>query len=636
MSYKALLFSSDEATARVIAQVLSELEFQAEPHKEPFAAVKALTSSQVDAMVIDCANEQDAALLVKSARNSASNQQSLFIAIVDGKSGVTSAFRLGANLVLTKPVSMEQAKNTLRMARGLLQKNVAAKTAPAVASQVSQSKPPVSAPKVEAPSAAPVVAPPIVPPSITPPPISAAPAAAAPAPAMTKAPVIPSAWMPSSQVAVPSASVLETEKETAPSLDAADAGLLDSLPEVAAPQPPVQSAPPAVSARKEFPWQKAPQPAAESVPVSVEEAEPAAPAVPKFAFKPPAKSESPLAAAPMSSSPVLPGPTKPFAPRPVTVAASAGAAAAAAPAPARIAEPEQPVIEEVTSGESVEEEAPAPVEEPAAPAKVGKAPKAAAPDNKKWLLIAAVVVAVAAIGYVGWTKFGSAPAAAPAPHATPAAASQSAVPVATQPATQMTPTSSQTTNQSKSQLIASTAAKPSATAPAQKVPFVEPVSAAPAQPNPDVVVVTNQPATPPPAPKPTAVEAAAAPNVMEVTSGSGTSSISSVVSGAPAASTPTLVAAAPVSQGVAQGILMKRVQPVYPPQARAMHLGGPVTLSATVAKDGSVKNLKQVSGDPVLGQAAIDAVKQWKYSPYLLDGQPVDTPTQITVNFKAQ
>jgi periplasmic protein TonB len=633
MSYKALLYSSDDATARVITQVLSELDFQGEPYKEPFAAVKALTSSQIDAMVVDCANEQDAALLVKSARNSASNQQALFIAIVDGKSGVTSAFRLGANLVLTKPVSLDQAKNTLRMARGLLQKNAAKTVAPASASVPMQPKPTAPTPAtkiVDAPVAAPEVVVPVVsvPVVATP----SAPAAAASAPAMAKAPAIPAAWTPSTQVAVPSASILESEKESAPSLEPAEAGLLESLTEV---EPVKASAEmPAVNAaKKEFPWQKA-EPATAPETVAVSE-KPAMPVVPKFAFKPPVKpavksEESPAVAA--ASASVAPASTKAFAPHAVTVGT---AGQAAAPAPAKIAEPEE-IVEEISAPE-IEDEKPAVSEIHSEPPAFAKAQPTES-GNKKWLLIAAGVVAAAAIGYVGWTKFQSAPSATPAPHIAPAAVSQpiaqpSAQPPATQTTNAMSSAAQPAANQPKGQLIASTA-RPTAAAPAARAPVVESVSAS-AQPNPDVVVVTNQPATPPPAPKPVAVEAAAAPNVMEVTSGSGNSAISSVVSGAPSASTPTLVTG-PISQGVAQGMLIKRVQPVYPPQARAMHLGGPVTLNATIAKDGSVKNLKQVSGDSTLGKAAVDAVSQWKYSPYLLDGQPVDTPTQITVNFKAQ
>src|SRR5271166_3840842 len=131
MSYKALLFCPDEKTARVVTQVLSELEFRVAPCNEPFAAVKKLMAEHFDAIVVDCDNEQNAALLFKSAHNSGSNQSSLAVAVVEGQAGVAKAFRIGANLFLTKPINVEQSKGTLRVARGLLRKTDAAKPASA-------------------------------------------------------------------------------------------------------------------------------------------------------------------------------------------------------------------------------------------------------------------------------------------------------------------------------------------------------------------------------------------------------------------------------------------------------------------------------------------------------------------------
>src|SRR6266496_6065646 len=127
MRYQALLFCPDEKIARVVTQVLSELDFSVEPASEPFAAVKKLMAQHFDAIVVDCENEQNATLLFKSARNSTSNQFSLAVAVVEGQAGVAKAFRIGANLVLTKPINVEQAKGTLRVARGLLRKSDSAK-----------------------------------------------------------------------------------------------------------------------------------------------------------------------------------------------------------------------------------------------------------------------------------------------------------------------------------------------------------------------------------------------------------------------------------------------------------------------------------------------------------------------------
>src|SRR5438067_12025004 len=129
MGYQALLFCPDDKTARTVTQVLSELEFTVEACTEPFAAVKKLMGQHFDAVVVDCDNEQNATLLFKSARNSTSNQTSLAVAVVEGQAGVAQAFRIGANLILTKPINVEQAKSTLRVARGLLRKGAPANPA---------------------------------------------------------------------------------------------------------------------------------------------------------------------------------------------------------------------------------------------------------------------------------------------------------------------------------------------------------------------------------------------------------------------------------------------------------------------------------------------------------------------------
>src|SRR6266852_525633 len=131
MRYKALLFCPDEKMARTVTQVLSELDFTVVPCTEPFAAVKKLMGEHFDAVVVDCDNEQNATLLFKSARNTVLNQSSLAVAEVEGQAGVAKAFRIGANLVLTKPINVEQAKGTLRVARGLLRKSEGAKPAAA-------------------------------------------------------------------------------------------------------------------------------------------------------------------------------------------------------------------------------------------------------------------------------------------------------------------------------------------------------------------------------------------------------------------------------------------------------------------------------------------------------------------------
>ena len=88
-----------------------------------------------------------------------------------------------------------------------------------------------------------------------------------------------------------------------------------------------------------------------------------------------------------------------------------------------------------------------------------------------------------------------------------------------------------------------------------------------------------------------------------------------------------------VSSGVAQGLLIHQVEPRYPAQARQARIQGTVVLQAVIGKDGSVQNVHALRGPLPLIQSAVDAVKQWHYKPYTLDGEPVQAETQISVKF---
>ena len=91
-----------------------------------------------------------------------------------------------------------------------------------------------------------------------------------------------------------------------------------------------------------------------------------------------------------------------------------------------------------------------------------------------------------------------------------------------------------------------------------------------------------------------------------------------------------------VSQGVTEGNLIRKVQPSYPPLAKTARIQGQVILHALISKAGNIENLEVVSGHPMLVQSALDAVRQWKYRPYVLNGEPVAVDTTITVNFNLQ
>ncbi|MGA3125612.1 MAG: energy transducer TonB [Candidatus Korobacteraceae bacterium] len=89
-----------------------------------------------------------------------------------------------------------------------------------------------------------------------------------------------------------------------------------------------------------------------------------------------------------------------------------------------------------------------------------------------------------------------------------------------------------------------------------------------------------------------------------------------------------------ISQGVIAGLLIRKIQPVYPLEARQNQIQGRVVLRAVIGKDGRIKNLTPISGPKELFQTSIGAVQQWQYRPYLLKGEPVEVDTQITVNFE--
>jgi protein TonB len=577
MKYNALLFCPDEKTARVVTQVLTELEFHVEPCNEPFKAVKKLMAEHFDAIVADCDSEQNAALLFKSAHNSGSNQSSLAVAVVEGQAGVAKAFRIGANLVLTKPINVEQSKGTLRVARGLLRKTDAAKpanamTAPPTAQSAVTTKSP-SASQIPEAKPASVFLPPQPPPS--------------PIPAV-------------------SASLFDVEAEPAPKPEPAEAALLESMPDPATPSAPT----------KEYPWQPISKPAAEPMATALRRAAEATGR---------SQADSHVASKIAASSPT------PSVLRSSTVGMSSGQGAATAPA--RIKEPEE--------AES------APIDAPAFASLGATSGEHASGGRKTMLIAAAILVAVGAAGYIGWTKMqpeNGAPAAqkltarpqtAPAPAPTSAATPPSANPMqeigTPSPSTQ--PVAASPIEQGPDITLSTAPARPPAAKKSTSIVASNTVVRTPADTkSPAPLVVKNQVSNPvPPSP---AQQDSAQPPALGVASNANDQAISGLMSSTAANLPQQAPQKVKISQGVSQGLLIKSVPPVYPAMAKQTHTQGAVELLANIGKDGSITDVKLLSGDPVLSHAAIDAVKQWKYKPYYLDDQPVAIQTQITVKFK--
>ena len=580
MGYQALLFCPDEKTARTVTQVLNELEFNVEPCIEPFAAVKKLMGEHFDAVVVDCDNEQNATLLFKSARNSTSNQTSLAVAVVEGQAGVAKAFRIGANLVLTKPINIEQAKGTLRVARGLLRKGEPAK-----------------------PGA----------PAATPAPQAAAPAPAKPAPKPVSA-VKPVASTPQ---ATPAAREIPAAKPAStPAWPAAAAASAAQAPKVSN-LPPVPKATPAVSSIPEPPAAK------------VE--------APGFAKTP----EVPSVVQASSTS----------------VYSSSGAASAAAPArePQVSKAPDVPVASAIEAPNSTASPAPEPAGiVGAAPTFSfgGSAEPATSGGNKKIFIGVAAAVVITAAAYFGWVSksHNSGTPATPAATAQSASATPqgirpsleqssspaSAGPVenASSPSNIASAESGPAAKESISKPTASTTKSSTSSAPAKsaaKEKAAQDESPEEVDATPEAAPLMVKGGKAPEKPKSAAAEVSA-PSMI---------GMATPASVPPPDLVPTTTSEfkpklqmMSVSQGVSQGLLYKKVSPVYPPNALRLRIEGTVELLATISKSGDITQVKVVSGDSQLSKAAADAVKQWKYKPYLLNGEPVEIQTQVTIKFK--
>ena len=641
MATRAFLLSGDEKAVHAITQILDELEVSFEHSSDAPFTLKRLGAQRFDLLVVDCDNSQTATQVFNSARSSALNKAAIAIAIVEGKAGVPNAFRLGASLVLTKPVSLEQVRNTLRTGIGMTRKD-GPESRPAV----------TQIPAAQAPSIAPTTLPshpvtPVVPAptpiSVVPPVLPSIPAPVPPAPMVAPAPI---ASAHSAPVVSGPAPVKPAPVETPVPHSVLQ---LPTAPVASGPEPPA----PALKPLSPVPVEQ------KSVTALVPPA--AKPAVPDLS--------SLLASLPASTpTPVTPLPTS-----------LGSAAAAAAPAPARsesfsslLAQPAKDVAAKEPEAKLFPDSEPAPLESlhetditdaddsaqslraHAVPAFGGlsKQPFAGIETSKRsytGLIAVGFLVVLAAGLTAAWYlkpqfrnvvlwEYAQATQriAAWRGHSTPVPAAKPTVP-APQPASAPQPQSASSQPSTPPPSIpadgqtppspannAANSATPAVPAPASvNTAATAPSSAARA------AAVPASPATPDKTAKPVTEsakpEAAARP----------------YASSAPASATksPAAQAQGPagelyeVPEDYADDQVIHRVRPIYPRQARAKKLQGTVVLQAIVDKQGKVNSLQLVSGDPVLAQAAADAVKQWRYKPYSHNGDPADFQTRVTVDF---
>jgi TonB family protein len=555
MSYKSLLFCPDEKTARLVTQVLSELDFAVELANETYATVKKLNAEHFDALVVDCQNEQDATLLFKTAKNSNENHTSLSVAVVEGQAGVAKAFRIGANLVLTKPINVEQSKGTLRVARGLLKK--------------SQPKAPEAAGSVGAPPAVSAVATHAVPAA----PITMSAAASA------SATITPTTADEPRPPEVPY-SGLVVEKETLPVTEAADAAVLESLPQL--PKSPMTSGLVAAAHQSEA----------------------------SHGF----------------------------------VMSSSGAAAAAAPAlEKKIVEHAAGAAPLVTNEAIVKApDAPGVFDSTAAAPSFSSLESPRTGGSSALLRVAAILAVLAIGGFFAWQKLqGShhgaevSATAEQQPASAPASPSQTPTEPKATAATPMTPVekNAQPLTKTAEEEIPANSVNTKAESGAnsgdievQEMPFSRDAK----------VTVTPKPQPLVVKPGSMRTQVSSAPITAPSLDVAGNPSTATIANLMPTDS--PLPKPAPgtirISQGVSQGLLLKKAAPAYPAVALQLHREGIVELLATVSKEGRISNVRVLSGDSMLAKSAVDAVRQWQYRPYLLNGQPYEVETQISVSFK--
>jgi len=588
MSFRSLLFCPDETAARLVTQVLSELDFTVETAQQSFAAVQRLTEEHFHALVVDCQNEQDASLLFKAARNSAQNSGSLSVAVVEGQAGVAKAFRIGANLVLTKPINVEQSKSTLRVARGLLKKaqpkptstTPVASTEARVSSTPSQPVP--SRTSFNSPEPAPTRSLFITPPEPV-------------------APVATNSAAPKPAASVPfSGLVLDREPE--PITEAADAAVLESLPQITGKRP----------------------------------------------------TEGPAS--------VIFGQAEPIAAGPSGQAAAPALAPEPKPAELRTAGASPMVTNEpiVSTSTTVPDPVPTYEPEPVAPPSFSALEHSRRSSGSGWFLkIALVLAVIAGGGYFAWQQPRVQQYArnivqrVKPTQATPSNTPQSiGNTTADQPSIQVPAQPSPATHDAQNSAPAPTSANDQTTPSMNFNEEMPPESSAPAAsaksaPT-DSIEVQELPLSRDSKPN-------ATPKVQPIIVKNGAAAKPSPQPSAPpvnlvAESDSTLPSVTPtnfelpqpapgtirISQGVSQGLLVKKVQPVYPSIARQLHRQGSVQMLATIDKSGNTTKVQVLTGDPMLARSASDAVKQWKYRPYLLNGSPVEIETQITVIFNGE
>jgi periplasmic protein TonB len=556
----ALLLSPDDQAVSSITGVLEEMSVTCERPLDGASAAQKLNSQSFDLVLVDCENLPAAKLIFDVCRRGKNGNNPVPIAIVDGRAGLPTAFRLGAELILTKPVAKDQARSTIRAAVSRVRKDVpASESVPAPAASAAFSSPVTSS--VVAPSA-------VTPGAIMP--DGRAHAAAAAASSHAVAPQAASPQMTS--FAEPAPSFVPSAAPTTLSTPAVKAVMHSAVEEIAAPVAPAPVAPkvsaPAVSVSS-----KSTRPLVPSDDPVLRELE-----------------DSELASELEASDRQASEPKASDLPKPAP--------------PRRAAEPGAPVFSSYQQKQ-----------------------------KPRGSLVALLVLVLAAAGfYAAWiyepgfreiaepqidrllTLAGIAQRRTqPSPLSVPVA--NPVKPLA--PATTSAPGSPTDSNQAAS--AAPDSAASSAAATALAAPAATPTTTAGTA----VAPPTSQAAN------------TTALAVIKAEAGKASDSKKEAAAAASSdAELPGESSAIILSSKGAEKRLVRSTPPKYPAAARASGADGTVVLKAVVNEDGKIEGLRLVEGDAALAAAAMQAVKQWRYRPYVRNGQAQPFQTVVIVDFQ--
>jgi periplasmic protein TonB len=635
MPLRCLLFSSDEALREPIWQVLGELGIEGEYCPSAVDAVERVTTQMFQIVVTDWEDQPEAAFLLKTVRDQKPAQRPLTLAIVGNDKRLPEALQAGANSVLLKPIRVEQVRDTMSTACELLR----AKQAGAVA----QPAPISGAPDLPVPPKAAAAS-------------AAANASSIRAPetaiGASENPFRPGEFLQSGTPA-PSAQFdteSDIQKTIQKTMEQTAVSEMDALTELA----PVASSVAAEPAAEPAP---APLTGWASLQERLTRAAPqAAPPSPKgdlltygemSAFEPASapiqNSEQPKAQKPQSTTPdedalfaymdgVSPEDAKPASKAPLGKSKIYFLTAVVAVFAVLIAVPQTRQRLQIFytkgtgAGKSWLNPQPTPVPQVAAqhetfgndteyklPA-VGNIPDATTDPSQ--------IRVVPVIDPTVKTKNTESTAATvdSAPGDSGQGQSNDGVQVVESPVKEQTSTT-----------VGNAVANSEAGAPANIPPAVQ-VQPLPAPPQP-----APQPVAPPPVASQTQAPAAPVPGQVSIPS-SLRSQIASMTPEASGAKPPEAAMASiePVNvpESAAWDLLAQKVDPIYPDAAKSAGQHGSVVLQVLIARDGTVQDAKFLQGSLLLARAAIDAVKQWHFKPYLLNGRPVSVQTTVTLDFK--